>query len=63
MNKLTLKDIPIGASSVLFKKPVGKLMLFEGVTLIVTQKPNWFHLFMMRILFGWKYEGYKGSDL
>ena len=53
------EDIPIGGSSVLFKKTVGKLILFDGISLEVTQKPNWFHLFMMRILFGWKYKGYK----
>lgn len=59
MSSLTFKDIPVGDSSALFNSSVGKIILFDGVTFAVTQKPKWFHLLMMRILFGWKYKGYK----
>lgn len=37
------------------EKPEGFIEIAENVYVSVMKKPKWFHMFMMRILLGWRW--------
>lgn len=43
-------------------EPVGYLCICERFKIGCSKKPLGFHLFMMRMFFGWTYEPVEGSE-
>lgn len=46
-----------------YPKPVGYMEILPQVEVHLSEKPNRFHLLMMRLLLGWQWHPYKKDDL